>query len=110
MTLSPDKIGDKGQRFEIRYRENNGELPYKVLGWSASRRGALVMVKSWKTKPEVTHCWLYDRQEHQERQERGCISDTVRKALSAAPAPKDPTAAAYDAAVRPGHWLNPKGV
>lgn len=66
MTLTPDKIGDKGQRFEVRYRENN-ELPFKVLGWSDTRAGAMKLVRTWKLRPGVTHCWHYDRQEKRQR-------------------------------------------
>lgn len=68
MTLPDDKIGDKGQRYEIRYRENH-TLPYKVLGWAGSDEGARKMVKTWKQRPGVTHCWVFDRLPHH-RQER----------------------------------------
>ncbi len=66
--LDPAVIGDKGQRFEVRFRENGVMImPPRVLGWSKTRSGARKMVRAWKKKPGVTHVWIYDRQEKQQR-------------------------------------------
>lgn len=60
MTLAPHQIGDRGQRYEVRYREND-EMPHKRLGWSEAEKGAEQMRKAWRLRPGVTHCWIVDR-------------------------------------------------
>ena len=62
MTLPPEKIGDKGQRYEVRYRDV-GEMVVapKTLGWSSTREGARKMVKAWKKRPECLRVWFIDR-------------------------------------------------
>lgn len=58
MTLSPEKIGDKGQRFEIRYFEDGAE---HVMGWSDNRTGADNMATAWLLRPGVESVWVIDR-------------------------------------------------
>ena len=63
-----EKVGDRGQRYEVRYRENAEMIGnYQVLGWSATRSGARKMADTWSKKPGVRKCWIYDRQERQQR-------------------------------------------
>jgi hypothetical protein len=61
MTLPPERIGDKDQRYEIRFEEKDrpGE---QVLGWTVSREGAKAMAKTCSLRPSVKRAWVIDRQ------------------------------------------------
>lgn len=56
-------VGDRGQRYEVRFRANEPMIgPYWVLGWAATRDGARKMAKAWGKAPDVVKCWIYDRE------------------------------------------------
>lgn len=60
MTLTPEKIGDKGQRFEVRAMgyPNDGS---NVIGWTNDAERAEVMMKSIRKAPRCTCAWIVDR-------------------------------------------------
>lgn len=69
MTFRPDQIGDKGQRYEVRYAVAGMQLDeFKVVGWSNSRSGADQLVAAWQLRPSVHCVWVIDRQPHLESQ------------------------------------------
>lgn len=63
MTLPPSRIGDKGQRFEVRY-QRDGDAPesHRVLGWTEKIKGAQEMRDGWRKAPEVSKVWIVDRE------------------------------------------------
>jgi hypothetical protein len=63
MTLPPQRIGDKGQRFEIRFRKEVDEpQTHRVLGWATNWRGAREMRDAWWDAPDVDEVWIVDRE------------------------------------------------
>lgn len=60
MTLRPNQIGDKGQRYEIRFAEE-GDSAMRPLGWSDELQAAEKMAASWRLKPSVRACIVVDR-------------------------------------------------
>lgn len=62
MTLTPQRIGDRGQRYEVRYKKHDDKdnRTYK-FGWCVRRDSAEEMVAAWKQNPEVSECWVVDR-------------------------------------------------
>jgi hypothetical protein len=66
--MSTLPTGDRGQRYEIRYRlKSERMITPLVLGWARTREGAREMVKAWVQAPDVLQCWIRDRGEHQQR-------------------------------------------
>lgn len=65
MTLPPHKIGDNGQRYEVRYLERGLDY-HKVVGWSGDLVGASKMRDAWKQHPSSERVWVYDRTENKE--------------------------------------------
>ena len=61
MTLSPDRIGDKGQRYEIRFCTRADGDDTQVFGRSETLRGAEEMRAAWKEHPSAKYCWIVDR-------------------------------------------------
>lgn len=60
MTLPPEKLGDKGQRYEVRaigYPED-GE---NVIGWATTRAAAAHMAASIGLAPECKSASVVDR-------------------------------------------------
>ncbi len=60
----PHPVGDKGQRFEIRFEyapdmEKPGE---HVMGWSTTRDGAQAMADGFAQAPYIARAWVVDRQ------------------------------------------------
>lgn len=63
MTLPAQRIGDKGQRYEIRWRkEGDAADTHRVLGWSTKWRGAREMRDAWWDAPDVADVWIVDRE------------------------------------------------
>ncbi|WP_457798120.1 hypothetical protein [Methylocystis sp. S23] len=63
MTLPPSRIGEKGQRFEIRWRRR-GDAPdsHRMLGWAVKIVGAREMRAAWWQAPDVAVVWIIDRE------------------------------------------------
>lgn len=63
MTLPPSRIGDKGQRYEIRWLKN-GDAPetHRVLGWATKESGARQMRDARFDAPDVALVWIVDRE------------------------------------------------
>jgi hypothetical protein len=59
MTLPPEKIGDKGQRFEILYIER---MAVRRLGWAGKFEGAVQMRDAWRSRPSNPFTWINDRE------------------------------------------------
>ena len=60
MTLPPERIGDKGLRYEIRYTDaETGEE--KVFGWCDTWKGANQMRNGVLQWPRATDAWIEDR-------------------------------------------------
>lgn len=65
MTLPKYRIGDKGQRYEIRFKESeSGDEKEMVLGWSNTVEGAFRMAGGITLHP----CWhspvVFDRKDN----------------------------------------------
>jgi hypothetical protein len=60
MTLSPRRIGDHGQRYEILYQERDSEKVLK-FGWCDTRDAAQQMADAWGEHPNVEKAWFVDR-------------------------------------------------
>jgi hypothetical protein len=61
MTLPPDRIGDKGQRFEISYVDEDGRRI--IFGWAATQDGADSFLHSIALNPSMRDGEVRDRQE-----------------------------------------------
>jgi hypothetical protein len=61
MTLRPEQIGDKGQRYEIRFSTDESRET-QVLGWADDAELAKRMANAWKLRPGTTDAWVFDRQ------------------------------------------------
>lgn len=59
MTLPPERIGDKGQRYEARYEDPDGE---HVIGWGNSAAGAQTLADAMKLRPSTIRAWVVDRE------------------------------------------------
>lgn len=56
-------VGDRGQRYEIRWRKIGEPLDeHRVLGWSMKESGARQMRDAWLKAPDVETCWIIDRE------------------------------------------------
>jgi hypothetical protein len=53
------QVGDKGQRFEIRYIDETGAE--KVMGWAPTRDGADGMARAMALAPYVRETSIIDR-------------------------------------------------
>lgn len=60
MTLSPDRVGDKGQRYEVRV-EGYPKDGWNVIGWSDNEDGALRMATALKQAPGARRFRIWDR-------------------------------------------------
>ena len=62
MTLPPGKIGDKGQRFQIKYSANADTMDdERCLGYAGTKEGAEQMAEVWRKHPEGYFVWVVDR-------------------------------------------------
>ena len=62
MTLPPERIGDKGQRYVVHYHTRSEGLGVdKVLGYSNDLDGADRMMRAWLSAPDVVDVWVEDR-------------------------------------------------
>ncbi len=62
MTLPPEKIGDKGQRFQIKYSADvDATDDDRTLGYVGTREGAEQMAEAWRKHPEGYFVWIVDR-------------------------------------------------
>ena len=62
MTLPPNKIGDRGQRYEVRYVLHADLDTIRVLGWTDSQDEAFKMADTFMLAPYVERAWTHDRQ------------------------------------------------
>jgi hypothetical protein len=63
MTVPAQRIGDKGQRYEIRWRKaDDAPETHRILGWSAKWRGAREMRDAWRGAPGAAEVWIVDRE------------------------------------------------
>ena len=58
MTLPPENIGDKGQRFEVIYVEDKAVFR---LGWTDDFERAMRLRDSWRKRPSNPFVWINDR-------------------------------------------------
>lgn len=62
MTLPPEKIGDKGQRFQIKFRApDDGSDGDHCLGYAGTSNGAERMAEAWRKHPRGYLVWVVDR-------------------------------------------------
>ena len=62
MTLRPEQIGDRGQRYEARYRDRTcADGQHKVIGWTNSEPDAEQMAAAWRLRPGQPMAWVRDR-------------------------------------------------
>lgn len=59
----PHNVGDKGQRFEVRfeYTDDQEKPGEHVMGWSTTRGGAQRMADGFALAPYVKRAWVVDR-------------------------------------------------
>ncbi|MEZ5709691.1 MAG: hypothetical protein R3E02_09930 [Blastomonas sp.] len=62
MTLPPSKIGDKGQRYEIRVFGWPLEDQWNVVGWAGNWPSARRMAKAFQKVPGVQGYEITDRE------------------------------------------------
>ena len=63
MTLPPERIGDKGQRFEVKFSRDVEALDDEhVLGWADDLISAEAMASAWRLHPQGYYVWVVDRQ------------------------------------------------
>lgn len=63
MTLPPDRIGDKGQRFVVKYsRDADAMDDERILGYAPTREGAEQMAAAWRLRPSKPFVWIMDRE------------------------------------------------
>lgn len=60
MSCSKVKVGDRGQRFEIRYIDAVTGTE-KTMGWAATREGANGMAEAMASAPYVRETMVIDR-------------------------------------------------
>lgn len=63
MTLPPEKIGDKGQRYAVKYKGGRESQPERTLGYSPTKEGAEAMAAAWTSHPEEYDVWIVDREQ-----------------------------------------------
>ena len=68
MTLPPHKIGDMGQRYEVRFRRADGIG--RVFGWAETEDGAHEMAAGWRLHPETVEVWVADREAEKARRKK----------------------------------------
>lgn len=62
MTLPPERIGDKGQRYQIKYISAQDDMEDdRTLGYSTTLSGAEQMADAWRRHPEKYFVWIVDR-------------------------------------------------
>ncbi len=59
MTLPPEMLGDKGQRFEVLYIEEDKTI--FRLGWTDDFDRATALRDSWRKRPSHPFVWINDR-------------------------------------------------
>lgn len=69
MTLPPHKIGDRGQRFEVRYSDFDHGAE-RIVGWSDDRAGAEQMASAWRQHPGVDRVRIVDREKEKKHEAR----------------------------------------
>ncbi len=62
MTLAPERIGDKGQRYEIRCFGYPEEGEKNVIGWAKSLDAAQKMARPLMHAPGASRAWVVDRE------------------------------------------------
>lgn len=62
MTRPTTALGDKGQRFEIRYADADDTASEQVLGYASTQEKAEGMAASWRKHPEGYLVWVVDRE------------------------------------------------
>lgn len=63
MTFEANRIGDKGERYEVRYLEygDAGVCRYRTLAWTDHGAHADVMAHRWSQRRSVSQAWVCDR-------------------------------------------------
>lgn len=59
MTLPPSRIGDRGQRYEVRFKLEGPDI--HTLGFTASGDRAVDLANSWAKHPTKPYTWVVDR-------------------------------------------------
>lgn len=62
MTLPPEKIGDKGQRFRVDYWPPEAGHDVRCLGYAPTREGAEQMADIWRKHPQKYIVSVTDRE------------------------------------------------
>jgi hypothetical protein len=82
MTLPPEKVGDKGQRFQIKYSAHIDAMDdERYLGYAATRNGAEEMAAAWRQHPEGYFVWVVDRDASVINEAAGDAPVTPRRGL-----------------------------
>ena len=61
MTLPPDRIGDNGQRYQIKTSSAMDVEDEAILGYADTREAAERMAKAWASRPSKPYTWVVDR-------------------------------------------------
>jgi hypothetical protein len=63
VTLPPQRIGDKGQRYEIRfYLQSEPWEDERPLGYAPTLKDAREMRDAWLKRTDIGECFILDRQ------------------------------------------------
>ena len=63
--MPPYKIGDKGLRYEVRFRRADGIG--RVFGWAETEDGANEMAAGWRLHPETVEVWVAEKARREKR-------------------------------------------
>lgn len=61
MSLPPSRIGDQGQRYEVRWDEVEEGDSWQVVGYTNDRAIAERMADCWRLRPSNPFVWVVDR-------------------------------------------------
>jgi hypothetical protein len=63
MMLAAERIGDRGQRYVVKYRDReNPNSAERTLGYTNDAKGAEALADAWHEHPEGYIAWVVDRE------------------------------------------------
>ncbi len=87
MTLYPGRLGDQGQRFQVKYsRDEDAMDDEHTLGYAETREGAERMAAAWRLRPQRPFVWIVDREAPVVNEKASETSAVGIQVSSAAPA------------------------
>lgn len=62
MSLAAERIGDKGQRYVVKFRDSETGVE-RILGYCNHEGGAYALADAWRQRPEGSVVWVVDREQ-----------------------------------------------